>query len=612
MPGIRKRKPDRYVPALLVVIVINIMLKWQFFCGLVQADDFSYGVYSYTMFRDIWPWSEDMDFRMLRFGLLLPPALFFRIFPLTEFIAVLFPMIASVGTIILVFFIGRLLFGPMVGIMSAFIIATFPSDVIFGTMLLPDIVVPFYLCGTVLFFLHAERREGLKAKILYGLAGFFVFLAFITRENSYYFLLYFTPFAFTTERWKRGLYYVGIGFGLPIMLLYGVYYLKTGDFLFNVHLATKARDGQIASGYIPPNSVNRFTQFYYMFPVFFKRLGRFMSAMHGLTFYFGVPCLVYTAVKAVRKKNRMWLVIPWWFLLVYLFLEFGTLSFSHYQVMKKLPRFLLTLTPAMAIGYGVVMSDALFLGKKSVKKLTIFKYRWLFRFVTLIALAVVLYTSLAVLMAQKKSREENVGQFRWAYYDVLKDRTPKPVYVTGGWWFNKLSFYFLPDVRFADMNGRRSEMFHELKPGENPSDLSGSFVIIDRKHFNRQNDLGIQLSYDDLGFYVLLPPDEWNFLGNRNGVEIYEVPDGWTYDQSSGVATVRQVLDHSLAMGDPVRFFYCLHPDYIKTLTREDFYRQFMSLSKMETDDRNEYLNEELKVKMFDGKWKLYFGEEKE
>ncbi|MFC1574425.1 glycosyltransferase family 39 protein, partial [Candidatus Latescibacterota bacterium] len=152
MPELRIKKPDRYVLALLVIIAINIVLKWQFFCGLVQADDFSYGVYSYTMFRDIWPWSEDMDFRMLRFGFMLPAALLFKIFPPTEFVAVLYPMMASFGTIVLVYVIGKLLFGPMAGIMSAFIIATFPSDVIFGTMLLPDIVVPFYLCGTVLFF----------------------------------------------------------------------------------------------------------------------------------------------------------------------------------------------------------------------------------------------------------------------------------------------------------------------------------------------------------------------------------------------------------------------------------------------------------------------------
>ena len=38
------------VAILGAILVLNALLKWQFFCGLVQADDFSYGVYSFSMF----------------------------------------------------------------------------------------------------------------------------------------------------------------------------------------------------------------------------------------------------------------------------------------------------------------------------------------------------------------------------------------------------------------------------------------------------------------------------------------------------------------------------------------------------------------------------------
>jgi len=598
----------RYYYALFAILALSIVLKWRFFCGLVQADDFSYGVYSYTMFRGIWPWNGEMDFRILRFGLMLPVSLIFGILPPNEVTAVLFPAAASLGTIVLVFLIGRRLYGPNAGIIGAFVFATFPGEVLYGTMLLPDIVVPFYLGLAVMLFLFAEEDKGHKGKLYYLLAGFCIFAAFVTRENSYYFFLFFLPYAFSAQRWRRGLYLIGAGFIVPVIALYGVYYLKNGDFLYNVHLAMEARDAQIASGYIPANAVNLFTQFKYMFPVFIQG-GGMLSGTFGFTFYLGLPCLVYTVLRALKRKDRSGLLVPWWFLIVYLFLEFGTLSFSHYQVMKKLPRFLLTLTPAMALGFGVTVNDALGLGARTIKRWKDFRIRWLTGIPALAVMVVLLYTSFGVAVAQRDAHRANMEPFRWAYYTVLKNHPPKPVYHTGGWWNNKLSFYYLPDVRFADMNGRRSPMLRDLKAVEKPSELAGSYVIIDRSHFTGQNDLRIRLSYDDFGFYVLLPPKEWSLLGSGYDVEIYEVPEGWDYTQLSGEAAIRSLLDLSLRMRDPMRFLYCLHPAFVRTLDQNSFFALFNKLIGMSESDRSAWLDRAVQVENYEGKWRVVFKE---
>ncbi|MFC1606825.1 ArnT family glycosyltransferase [Candidatus Latescibacterota bacterium] len=604
----KNRITDPYLVALAVILAVNALLKWRFFTGLVQADDFSYGVYSYTMFRDIWPWSTDMDFRMLRLGLMLPVRMIFAVLPPTEFVAVLYPMAVSFATIVFTFLIGRRLYGPNAGILGAFVLATLPGDVIFGTMLLPDVVVPFYLSVAVWLFLRAEDRTGGASMVHYALTGLFVFAAFVSRENSYYFFLLFLPFAFNVDRWKRGLYMIGVGFTLPLIVVYGVYFMKTGDFLFNVHLATAARDSQIASGYIPKNEINMFTQFYYMFPVF-RGDGRFLSGMFGMTFYIGLPCVVYTAVKSQRKGDRIGFIAPLWFILVYLFLEFGTLSFSQYQVMKKLPRFLLTLTPAMAISCGVVLNDALGLGAKVLRKANDIKIRWLTAIPGLVVLVAVLVTSYWAASLQDTSRDANMEQFRWAYREVFKDRLAKPLYGTGGWWANKLSFYFLPDVRFADINGRRSEMFHDLKEVKNPEELSGAYVLIDRKHFTGQNDLRIQHSYDDFDFYVLLPPKDWTLIGTGYGVDIYEVPENWIYSKPFGKMAIRYAFDEALQKNDPIRFFYCLHPSFVERLDRDTFYGLLSQLTGMRADEREVYLDQNLQYANHDGKWRVHFAE---
>ncbi|HDY89105.1 MAG TPA: hypothetical protein ENH82_13450 [bacterium] len=342
---------------LCFILIINALLKWRFFCGLNQADDFQYGVYSYTMFRLPLPWDMSMDFRALRLALLLPVNLLFRFISPNSIVPILYPLLISFGTVFMVYIIGRKLYGVYVGLFSAFVIATFPADIVFGTMLLPDIIVPFFLCVSVYAFLKACDHGNRRSLFWYLISGFFVFLAFNTRENSYYFLLFFLPFTFNRERWKRGIYLIVVGFTVPILILYSIYYLKSGDFLFHLHLAQATRDSHIASGYIPANAINQFTMLYYMIPGLFRH-DFSISGMFGYTFYIGIPCVIYVGVKGIIQRNKSLLIILWWFLIVYLFLEFGTLSYSHYQMMKKLPRFLLTLTPAMALAYGVVLSDA--------------------------------------------------------------------------------------------------------------------------------------------------------------------------------------------------------------------------------------------------------------
>lgn len=599
-----KGRVDPYVVALLLIIAVNMLLKWRFFCGLVQADDFSYGVYSYTLFRLPWPWGEDMDFRMLRFGLMAPLSLLFTIFPPTEVTAVMYSFIASTASVVLTWLIGKRLYGANAGLLGAFVLSTFPADVVFGTMILPDILVPFYLLMAVWLFLRALDRGGRSAMIYYLFSGMFVFAAFQTRENSYYFALFFLPFALNRERWKQGLWLAGVGFVVPLMLIYLVYFLKTGDFLYNVHLATSARDSQVASGYIPPNSANWFVQLKYMLPVLIGR-GSMLSPMYGIIFYIGIPCVIYTAVKAWRSGERMALLMPLWFVLVYLMLDFGSLSFTSYQMMKKLPRFLLTLTPAMAMAWGVVLADAFGVGTRVIRSISEVKLRWVTAVPAIVVMLLVLYTSGITMAYQKSSRDANMAKFRWGYGNVLAKRSQLPVYGTGGWWFNKLSFYYMPDLRYADMRGKRSDMLRDLMAERDPWRLAGSHVIIDRSHFTGQNDLRIRHSYDDAEPWVLAPPEEWELIGQGYNTEIYAVSEKWTYRPVPDSLTVRRAMRGALGSNDPMRFLYTLNPEYVKTLDKNTFFARMNELRQMTDEQFESFIDNHAVFSEYQGKVKI-------
>ncbi len=624
MTGTRKVL-DPYLWALLGILFLNALLKWHFFSGLTQADDFSYGVYSFSFFKLPLPWDLTMDFRALRLAMLLPVALLFRILPPTEFVAVLWPMTASFGIIVLVFLIGRKLHGPLAGIIAAFIMATLPGDVIYGTMLLPDVLAPFFMVLAVWCFLNAESGAGRSPLWWYLAAGTAVFLALDTRENSYYFLLFFLPFAFSAMRWKRGLYMVGVGFAVPLTLLYAFYAFKSGDFLFNLHLAANQRDPLIQSGYIPPNSRNWFMSLFYMFPGFFRGLtgqDQWASNLFGLTFYAGTPCVLYAAVKGWIKKDRRLLLAPWWFLLGYLFIEYGTISFSSYHMMLKLPRFLLTITPPMALACGVALADAFgrtgktapVTPEKPLRKGTAATkragtdIRWLTAPFAAIIFAAILFTSWGAMKYQHDSLNFNMSQFRWAYNDVLKNRPRLPIYGTGGWWDNKLSFYMLPDIRYATMPWRKSNMLRDLKAAQNPAELGGSYIIMDRTNFSGQNDLRIRHSYDEFGPWALLPPKEWKLLGAQNGTEIYEVPAGWTYTAPSPEELASGSLLHAVKVDDYVLFLYNLHPEFVKTLTKEQFWGLFGLLKDERDPGRADMLAKRLMYRDDNGKMKIEFN----
>lgn len=624
MTGNRKAV-DPYLWALLGILFLNAVLKWHFFSGLTQADDFSYGVYSFSFFKLPLPWDMTMDFRSLRLALLLPVTLLFRFLPPTEFVAVLWPMFASFGIIVLVFLIGRKLHGPLAGILAAFVMATLPGDVIYGTMLLPDVLAPFFMVLAVWCFLTAESGAGRTPLWWYLAAGTAVFLAFNTRENSYYFLLFFLPFAFSGARWKRGLYMIGVGFAVPLILLYSFYAIKSGDFMFNLHLAANQRDPLLKSGYIPPNSRNWFMNLFYMFPGFFRAMNgqtHWMSNLFGLTFYAGTLCAVYAAVKGWIKKDRRLLIASWWFLLGYLFIEYGTISFSSYHMMLKLPRFLLTITPPMALACGVALADAFGRvkppapaiqekpGKKgaAVPKRNGTDIRWLAAPFAAAILAGILYTSWGVMNYQHDSLNQNMSQFRWAKNEIFKGKPHLPIYGTGGWWNNKLSFYMMPDIRFADMPWRRSNMLRDLLAVKNPSELGGSYIVLDRTNFSGQNDLRIRHSYDEVGPWAILPPKEWKLLGAQNGTEIYEVPAGWAYTAPSPQELASGSLLHAVKVDDYILFLYNLHPEFVKTLGKDQFWGLVGLMKDEKNPNREELLTKRLLYRDDNGKMKIDFN----
>ena len=150
-------------------------------------------------------------------------------------------------------------------------------------------------------------------------------------------------------------------------------------------------------------------------------------------------------------------------------------------------------------------------------------------------------------------------------------------------------------------------MLKDLKAVAEPSELAGAYVLVDHTHFSGHNDLRIKYSYDEFGNYVKLPPEEWTLLGSNYGVEIYEVPDGWTYNPPDGKEFVYAALMHALDTENYDLFLNCLHPNLLSQLNENK--RRTLYLKCINRNDQmiQQIFEKHLVYKELGKLWKIDF-----
>lgn len=106
----KKIKPEIW---LILILIFALALRLVFFTGLNTSDDFAYvnDVYRIIkpdgIFGEYRPCSWLMSCRVM---LLYPMTLYFALFGISNFTAALYQLLCSLGGIVLIFYIGKILF----------------------------------------------------------------------------------------------------------------------------------------------------------------------------------------------------------------------------------------------------------------------------------------------------------------------------------------------------------------------------------------------------------------------------------------------------------------------------------------------------------------------
>ncbi len=171
-----------------------------------------------------------------RFGVFVPVSLIFRLFGENPYTTSLWPLLASLMTIALVFLFLKKTAGTYIAALAAFLVAVNIQQVAYSLELYPDLIVSFYAIAAVLTLYYGRERSERKAGPAILLQLILV-LGFLTKET----IVLLGPFLLLVlivdlVQKKHHLFWKWtLGFSiLSVLLLLGFYYRLTGDPFYRI------------------------------------------------------------------------------------------------------------------------------------------------------------------------------------------------------------------------------------------------------------------------------------------------------------------------------------------------------------------------------------------
>lgn len=260
---------------------------------------------------------DPSNFANQRYMMLYPTALIFKLLGANRYTIMIFPIICSLGQIIVTFMIGRLLANKTVGLTAALLMAIYPLDIYVGTVPYPDGPLGFFIGLSILFFILAIKAESKKKANSYGLlSGVAIGLAFFIKESAIFIGTFFVLYGLFNWKTTRLFFAISLGFLIVVLMDCVYFYFTTDNFLhrfdvllFSVH-----------------DSDNKMLQSAYSMRQRWHYI-RWLSIpiyVYGGYFYF---ILLSMAVFIINKKifEKGYLLAVLWFVGMLIHLSFGSL-----------------------------------------------------------------------------------------------------------------------------------------------------------------------------------------------------------------------------------------------------------------------------------------------
>jgi 4-amino-4-deoxy-L-arabinose transferase-like glycosyltransferase len=320
--------------ALLAIAILAVGLRITFFSGFINYDDRQYIERAVELSRGAM--TPPDSHWAARLGVVVPAALFYRAFGVAPAATVAWPFLCSLLGVCAAFFLGRRLYDAPTGVVAALLMALFPLDILFATILYPTEPVILLAGAGLVGFVIAERE---RKPLLYLASGAAVGAAALAHEASVMALAFYPLYVVFVRRPSRGHLIAGAGFvfGLALdPLMHGL----MGDPWAHVSVTshTRAFEGTEAA-----MAYSGFNAAWITEPI----VRTFVERMFGLYTWLLAPVVALRLWKPRAADDRVLAIMV---AAGYLWIVYGTTSPFGYVPLWRLPRYVAPLVlPALLL-----------------------------------------------------------------------------------------------------------------------------------------------------------------------------------------------------------------------------------------------------------------------
>jgi 4-amino-4-deoxy-L-arabinose transferase-like glycosyltransferase len=312
------------------IVAAGFLMRLACFTGLIASDDLGYSHYAQLIAH--LNYKPELHHFALRYGLIIPLAAVYRLFGLREWTTIIIPLLTSTLSVPAGMLIGQKLLGSRAALLGGFLIATFPVELHYATILVPEPVAELYVLVAILVYLH----WGAENPVLGGLvSGVCIGVAYLTKEPALFIAPALMIDALATRRWRI---FLAIAAGL--LMIVGAeqtyYAAVTGDLMFRPHAMVQHNQS------IAALEANQHLGWR-----LFKAYPRMMivpSWSFGLHSLFAILLAIPACFLLSPEK---WRLLVLWVLLPLIYLNFGTSSLTHYWALPAVDRYLLFIYPPL-------------------------------------------------------------------------------------------------------------------------------------------------------------------------------------------------------------------------------------------------------------------------
>ena len=338
--------------------------------------------------------SELSSMPSLRFLLVYPTAISFKLLGIELSVIKIFPIFCSACLIVVTFYIGKLLFDEKIGLLSAVLLSFYPLDIYVGSVIFPDGPLSFFISLSILLFIIGNQT-GHKKNLYFFSSGLCIGLGFLIKETAMFIAIFFVIDILINRKIHLSHFIIASGFLIVVLIDSFYLFSLTGNFFHRFEMILNAVGGgkaiSVGSGYDPSYSMRQKWLYFFWFSVPLYNYGMF--------FYFAFSGALYLFfTKSYQKKNVR--IVLTWFLGLLLYISLGSLI-SKFAHATQLPRYMSVITVPTVVIIAVFLREyVLFLNKK----------------IFVVSLIVLFFTSMIAVGFDRLRNEKNYADIQAANY----------------------------------------------------------------------------------------------------------------------------------------------------------------------------------------------------